>query len=109
MARTFSERIAWHKAPETRRWKRRLQVIELIVMAAMVVTACVGFAIVDGPKRFEPMFYLFAGCMLASMAILVPFFLSDESVSRYVRSVLLLGLLSGAGCLAGFGFVVVTS
>ena len=102
MANTVAEKIAWHRSPESRRWKRRVQFVELVFIAAMVVSACIGFTIHDGPKGLESVFYLFAGCLLLSTAMLGPFILRDESVSRYVRSFIILGLGSGAGCLAGF-------
>ena len=107
--KTFAEQIAWQKSAETRSWKRKLQFGEVVIIAAMVALSCVGFAIVDGPKRFEGAFYLFAGCLLASLAVIGPFLLQNVTVSRYVRSFIVLGLLSGAGCLAGFGFVILTT
>ena len=107
--KTIAERIAWHKSPETRSWKRKLQFVEIIIMAAMVVSCCIGFAIIDGPKRFEGVFYLFAGTLLASLAVTGPFLLRDVTVSRYVRWFIILGFLSGAGCLVGFGLASATS
>ena len=109
MAKTFSEHVAWYKSPETRRWKRRVQFIELAFFATMVISSGLGFALYDGPKRFEIPFYAFAGGILASLLVLGPFVLRDEAVSRYIRAFLILGLGSGAGGLAGFGFLILTS
>ena len=109
MTQTVAERFAWYGLPETRSWKRRVQFFELVFIAAMVILSCIGFAISEGPKGFEAAFYMFAFGLLLSLSILGPFILNDQSVSRYVRSFLLLGLGCGAGCLAGFGFVILTS
>ena len=106
MAKTLAERIAWHRSPETRSWKRRLQFVEIVIIAAMVVSSCVALAIGDGPKPLASVFLLFAGCLLVSSLVIGPFLLRDVAVSRYVRSFIVLGFLAGAGCLAGFGILI---
>ena len=106
MAKTLAERIAWHRSPETRPWKRKLQFVEIIIIAAMVVSSCIALTLVDGEKPLASVFLLFAACMLISLAVIGPFLLRDVSVSRFVRSFIILGVLSGAGCLAGFGLLI---
>ena len=109
MAKTFAETVTWHKLPENRPWKRKLQFFELVFLSVAVVACCFGVAFYDGPKSFEAAFYLFAGSLLISLGMLGSFILRDESVSRYIRTFIVLGLGSGTGCLAGFGVLMLTT
>lgn len=104
--KSVKEHIDWLKAPEDRAWKRRLNFIESIVLILMVLSSAVAVVMQDGSQNFEPVFLLFAFALLISLLVSSPFFLRNVSVSRYLRSSILLGFLAGAGCLAGFGFLI---
>ncbi len=109
VAKTLKNYIAWHKAPEDRPWKIKVQVIELATLIFVSIVSVAGFAIHGEPKRFEEAFYLFAGGLLLSEFALVAFFSTPGSASRFVRGAVLLALAAGNGLLAGFGFVILTS
>ena len=105
--KSLSEHIDWQKAPEHRAWKRRLQFAESIILSTAVLSSSVAVLMQEGRQNLEPVFLLFSSALFVSLLVSAPFFLSsDVSVSRYLRSFILLGFLAGAGSLAGFGLLI---
>jgi len=104
MAKTVKEYIDWNRSPETRSWKRKLQVIEIGFIIILLAATVIGFYSYEGPKKFEAAFYLFGGCLLVSSVMLSKFILNDINVPRYVRWCVLMALISGGGLLSLFAF-----
>ena len=109
MAKTIKEHIEWYSLPETRPWKRKVQFVEIVFFALSVMACLISFAVYEGPKKYETMFYLFGGCLLACTLALSRFMLLDTTVSRYIRWFILLGLIAGIGLLALSGFMIMVN
>lgn len=109
MAKSFKEQITWWNSPEDRHWKRRLQIAELLCLAA-IAAACVAiYATTPGPKEFAGVVYLFGLSLTVSLAVVTQFIAQEHSVSRYVRFFVILGLGLGVGLLAGLEFMILSS
>ena len=106
MAKTMQEYIDWYRSPETRPWKRKLQLVEIVLFSISLISCLLTFYFYDGPKKCEEVFYLFGGCLLITSLMLGKFILNDEIIPRYIRWAILLGFGSGVGLLAAFAFTV---
>ena len=104
--KSLSEKIDWYKEPETRRWKRALHGIELLLIALLAVGVMMLMLIHGNGAKLQPLSLLFTGGIVLSSLSLAPSFYRASGFKRWHIQLVTLGLGCGLGISAVAALVI---
>lgn len=106
MPKSIEERLAWWNGGEERPWKRKVDALGMIVVAFSVLLSLGTFIYLGSQKPFRFAVLLFGGALFVALIAAFPIALRNDTISRWARSAIGLGLVCGAGLLASLAFTI---
>ncbi len=102
----ITEIIDWYNKPESRKWKRVLNALEMSVILLMAIVVFSVVQIYGNGAKFQLIYNLFILAIAFSTASLIPSVYASVVLKRWQVQMITLGLGCGVGLSAIAGFLM---